>query len=188
MRATPATRAAIQDASSDRTRPRRAATTRDISITRLRDEIVSLATAPGHIATALPDLWFFRLDQSASFPRAHSPVMNLAVAISGRKTIRTGGHSEVNDPSRFLVMCGDVRYQAKVEASGGEPYIALKLQLPPEMVGRTLLELADAGVETPARRPPAAFSDALSPELAQPLLRLLSCLRDPAERRIVAPL
>ncbi|EJN01368.1 AraC family transcriptional regulator [Phyllobacterium sp. YR531] len=160
------------------------------AITHLAQHIKTLATAPGRIATALPDVWLFRADAPLAYARGYSSMLNVAVAISGRKTVRTGNYTQINDREHFLVMLGNRHYEADVEASPIKPYIALKFQLPPDLLGRTLMELAefDTTRQSKALPAPAAFVGKLDTALADPLLRLLTSLDDPAERRLIAPL
>jgi hypothetical protein len=125
-----------------------------------------------------------------SYVRGYSAMLNVAVAVSGRKTVRTGGRTETNDAEHYLVMHGSRHYEADVEASADNPYIALKFQLPPDILGPTLLELAELGGLEKAsfEAPPPAYVGRIEPALAEPLCRLLDCLDDPIERRLIAPL
>ncbi|WP_037093229.1 AraC family transcriptional regulator N-terminal domain-containing protein [Rhizobium leguminosarum] len=114
--------------------------------------------------------------------------MTLAVAASGKKTVLNG--RLVNDRRRFLVLHGERPYDAVVEASGDNPYIALKLQLPLLLVAKTLIELADTPypvLNTARTSELPAYCDELTEDLAGPLLRLLRAFDDPADCRMLAP-
>lgn len=147
-----------------------------------------LASAPGHTATALPELWLFRSDQALSLVRGYSAYSQVAVALSGRKWITCQGQTLLNDARQHVVLHGRHHYQAQVEASPAEPYIALKLQLPPALLGRTLLELLEGQLLPPRDVAAAAFVGEVSVPLADAFCRLLECLPHPAERRLLAPL
>lgn len=86
-------------------------------------------------------------------------------------------------------MHGGRHYEAQVEASRETPYIALKFQIPPAVLGRTLLDLVDLGAAGPCTAAPSpVFVGQLDDVLALPLSRLLDSLDDPVERAMVAPL
>lgn len=161
----------------------------DKSVSRLIARVRQLAVAPGHTHTALPDLWLFRADTSSTYVRGYSPTMNVALATSGRKTIRTGGYTQTSDAENYLVMHGSRYYQADVEASPDAPYVALKIQLQPDLVGPVLLELAElGGLKNKAFcPPPPAYIGQVDEPLADTVCRLLDCLESPIEQRLIAP-
>lgn len=158
-------------------------------VERLLARVSVLAAETGRMITPLPQLSFFRSDVPIAHVRGHSPVLNLAVATSGSKQIRIGPHVQTNDARRYLVMHGGRHYDASVAADADDPYVALKLQLPPETVGHVLVELAEAGGLGPASfdEPPPVFVGSVDPRLADALCRLLDCLDDPSEQRFLAP-
>ena len=156
-----------------------------IATARLADAILSLAQGPGETRTALPDLWVFQSDQPISLTRGYSGLMNIAVAATGQKRIRTGGLEALNDPGHFVVLPGGRHYQADVTP----PYTALKLQFAPLTLAEAFLELADAKGVSPRPEPaPPLFTGEVNDALADALLRLLGSLRDPVALRTLAPL
>lgn len=87
-----------------------------------------------------------------------------------------------------MVLHGERPYDAVLQGSEDEPYIALKLQLPPELVAKTLIELAETGYLPPkADMTVPAFCDVLTSDLATSLLRLIRVLGDPANCQMLAP-
>lgn len=62
------------------------------SVGKLVEQVRTLAT------------WVFRTDSPISYVRSYSSMMNIAVAVSGRKTVRIGNHIKVNDPKNYLLM------------------------------------------------------------------------------------
>lgn len=146
------------------------------------------ASAEGRMASAFPGLWFFRADRSRRIPRAHVSMTYLGVGGGGRKVIRAGGLEMAYDSEHFVVIRSNTDYEADIEASEARPYAALGLELPPGLVVRTLLDLVDSGTPEPPAASSAGWSGPLEPWLAEPLLRLLRCLDDRAERAVLAPL
>jgi len=168
----------------------KAETLRSNATTELQTRICAHASTVGRSATALPEVWFFRADAPESIVRMRAPMMTLAIAASGTKRVRIGPLALANDPMQFLVLHGGRSYDATVQASPTNPYTAMKLQLPPDIIARTLLDLADNGTAPPkgAKSPVPAFVGPVDELLAEPLCRILACLDDPLERRIIAPL
>jgi AraC-like DNA-binding protein len=152
--------------------------------------IRSLARDEGVTLTPLPGVWVIKICRSTPYHRGRNAGMSLAVAASGRKSVSIGKDRLVNDASRFMVLHGERSYEAEVEASMEVPYIALKLQLPPELVAKTLIEFAETGYsasdEALSSELPV-FCDKLTADLAAPLLRLIRSFDDPADCRMLAP-
>lgn len=148
----------------------------------------NLVKAEGVTLTRLPMVWAVKFSRSAPYYRGRNSGMSLAVAASGRKEVSVGKLVLVNDASRFLVLHGQRPYDAMVQGSEEEPYVALKLQLPSELIAKTLLELTETEYSptSPDVIPPA-FGDLLTPDLAAPLLRLIRALDDPTDCKMLAP-
>ena len=156
----------------------------------LLQEIRNLAECEGVTLTPIPRVWVMKISQSVAYHRGQNIGMSLAVAASGRKSVAIEKCRLVNDAKRFLVLHGERRYEAVVEASGHGPYIALKLQLPPDLIAKTLIEFAETGcISSNADRSQdlPAFCDDLTTDLAAPLLRLIRSLGDPADCKMLAP-
>jgi AraC-like DNA-binding protein len=78
-----------------------------------------------------------------------------------------------------------------IEASPDKPYLAFCLGLPPEMVARTLIALADAepaSAPPPPAAPVPAYVAPLDEAVTGTLVRLLRATSNPVEARVLAPL
>lgn len=147
-----------------------------------------LARCEGVMLTPLPRVWIVKFSQSAPYYRGRNTGTSLAIAASGTKLVSIENERFVNDVSRFMVLHGERPYDAVVQGSEEEPYVALKLQLPPELVAKTLVEFAETGYSPPkADMTVPAFCDDLTPDLATALLRLIRVLDDPADCLMLAP-
>ncbi|WP_160320382.1 AraC family transcriptional regulator [Rhizobium ecuadorense] len=148
----------------------------------------NLAKGEGVTLTPLPKVWVVKFSQSAPYYRGRNTGTSLAIAASGTKAVSVENNRLVNDESRFLVLHGERPYDAVVHGSEDVPYVALKLQLPPELVAKTLIEFAETGYSPPkVGRMLPAFCDFLTPDLATPLLRLIRALDDPIDCRMLTP-
>ncbi|WP_309663833.1 AraC family transcriptional regulator [Tabrizicola sp.] len=152
-------------------------------------QITALAVRPGLTLTAHPDVWIYCADAPVTAVRGYAEMMNIAVAASGRKTVRTGLHAASNDPAHVLFLPGGQRYLAEVTASPDVPYISLKLQFSPLALAGAFLELADAGeTGSHGKDAPPLYVDRLTAPLAEAVSRLITCLADPVDIRTLAPL
>lgn len=157
----------------------------------LVDRVAHRMTTEGRMVSALPGLWFFRYDKPTSKTTTRSTTMYLGVALQGTKRVHIGDRHMVYDRLSYFVVRGDVAYSAMVEdASPERPYLAIGLQIPPELVAQTLLDLVDVETSSAdnAEDGPPAFLSTLDDALIDALTRLLDTLDDPAQRRVLAPL
>ncbi|WP_269583341.1 helix-turn-helix transcriptional regulator [Roseibium sp. Sym1] len=158
-------------------------------VERLLSVVRDLATSEGVTPTPLANVWVMRIGNNVPYHRGRNSGLSVAVAVSGRKIVTLDGRTVVNDSGQVIAMHGDTAYEAVVRASPAEPYIALKLQLPPDLVAGTLVRFAETGQEPPsAENSSLLSSQPLDNALAGPLLRLLECFREPADCHMLAPL
>lgn len=148
--------------------------------------ICDLAVAEGITLTPIEQVWLVRMSEPLTVARARHQGVSLAIAASGCKIV----HGDVplhNTPGNFLVMSGTRAYQAQVHARADRPYIALKIQLPPALIAKTMASLSDLG-QDPATAPAVGdFCGPVTASLAEPVQRLLTLMRDPADSAILAP-
>jgi AraC-like DNA-binding protein len=154
----------------------------------LIDVVRARTAAPGMTASAIPGVWLIRVDRPTPLGPGCTPTMMVAFATQGKKRVRVGGLDLSYDARSYLVMRGETEYEAQiVEASPTRPYLAVGIQIPPDVVVHTMLALADhrpaAAVE-----PQPAFTAPLDERLLGALGRLLGCLDDAADRQVLAPL
>ncbi len=152
----------------------------------LAERVARAVPADGR-AEPLPGLRFFR----ASAPTAllHS-LSNLAFCViaQGRKEIYLGGDRYPYDPAHYLLTTLEMPIESRVaEASPARPYLSLRLDLDPGLVGSVLVE---AG-HRPQRRSPRVRAIDVSPldeNLLDAVVRLVRLVERPAEGRFMAPL
>lgn len=145
---------------------------------------------PGLVVTALPGLWFFHSPKCQPPKRSDTRMVTLAVILQGRKKVDFGDVTYVYHPGDFLFVLGEQRYLATVElAKSSEPYVSMAVQLEPEVIAKTVLELADAGLKfEDADAEPPAVVGRLERPIIDALDRLVGTLDDPVGRAVLAPL
>ncbi len=155
----------------------------------LKRLIARRASQEGRTASVLPGLWFFRFSSPYPPKINRTGAMYLAVAVSGAKHVQVSGEDLVYDRMSYLVLRGETEYcAAPVEATPEEPYLSLGMQLPPEVLLRTLLEVSEHGGVRESLPDARAFVSPLEGPLVDALCRLLHTLDRPLERQVLAPL
>jgi AraC-like DNA-binding protein len=155
----------------------------------LRARVARHAPDDGRNQSPLPEVRFMRSTRPTPHNRGHAPSLLLAVVVQGRKVARTEGRELSYDADSYLIVTGECEYESSiVEASPAAPYLSMMVQLPPEVVVRTLLSLGDAGAGAAGAAPADAYVSRLDPPLVEVLCRLLRTLDDPVERSVIAPL
>ncbi len=159
------------------------------AIAALSDAVRKFAKTEGVTPSPLGSVWALKLSECLPYHRGRNKGLSVAVAVSGLKRVSLGDKQIVNDPGHVIAFHGDASYSAVVEGTPAKPYLALKLQLSPELIAQTLVRLAetDAHASSPAKG--ALIScEPLDDELAGSLLRLVTSFRDPADCNVLAPL
>lgn len=138
-------------------------------------------------ATAIAELGLFRRDAPAP-PSACLVEPSIVLVVQGQKKMWLGGEGYLYDSQRFLVTSLDLPAQSEVlRASPAQPCLGLVLRLDL----RLLAELMAQGHLTP----PAQRANergmglgTVTPQLHEPLQRLLALLDEPASIPVLSPL
>lgn len=160
-------------------------------LAQLRALVLPRAKQVGLNAFDLPGAWLYRADRPEPMVKHNAALLRVGVIVQGRKQLHIDGGMLSYDESSCIVLTGEVDYSScVVEASVERPFISLTLEIPTELVVRTLLDLAEVCpvAAVPEGPPRSAFLAELDDRVLEPLVRLVGCLDDAAERKIVAPL
>jgi AraC-like DNA-binding protein len=147
-----------------------------------------LASGNGYSPTRLGAVRIIRSDA----PRPRSPVVyesSVVILAQGRKRGFLGGETYRYDASNYLVLTVPLPFECETEASPEQPLLGLSIRLEPQTIAEMLLELPES---VPAPSSPndvsrGIFSTALDPAMAGATLRLLQCLSDEADARVLGP-
>ncbi|MEQ1505227.1 MAG: AraC family transcriptional regulator [Myxococcota bacterium] len=148
----------------------------------LLQRLLSLAPTEGRTASVIPGVWFFHHDRPTPPARYRASTLSAGLVVRGRKAVRVDGTELWYDPASYFVVRGDTVYDANVAEA---PYLAIGLEIPPQVVVETLLALGPAAGPTPAV---SAFVAPVDEPLRDAMVRLVTTSADPVERRILAPL
>ena len=158
----------------------------------LRALVLPRAPQCGGNRLAIPGALVYRADAPEIFAKRSASTLSVGVVLQGRKEVRVDGDVLSYDEAHCIVLTGEVDYESRVlEASPTRPYLSLVLAVAPDLVARTLLELAEVDGTPPrptASAPRSAFLARVDDDVLAPLVRLVHTLDDAAERRVIAPL
>jgi AraC-like DNA-binding protein len=122
---------------------------------------------------------------SGSVPRA--PVVyqpKILIVGQGRKRAYLGGEVYQYDPFNYLVLTVPLPAECETEASPEEPLLLLAINVEPAMLGEMLLEMDEPS--PPAATTPRGIScTPMSEGLGGAVIRLLECLKDPLDSRML---
>jgi AraC-like DNA-binding protein len=155
-----------------------------------RDELVE------RIARAIRDDGKVKPLQGLYLHRASSPtglvhgVTSLAFCViaQGRKEILLGDHRYQYDPYHYLLTTVELPVVSQVvEASPERPYLSLRLELDPTLVGSVMVE---AGYSSPKSHADVRAIDVspLDASLLDGVVRLVRLMDSPSEARFLVPL
>jgi AraC-like DNA-binding protein len=113
---------------------------------------------------------------------------SFCIIAQGSKRVYLGEQCYRYDPTRYLLTTVEVPVRSCViDASGERPYLSLRLDLDPALVGSVMV---DAGLPAPSSQTgaKALAVSALNADLLDATLRLVRLMHAPAEARVLVPL
>ena len=152
----------------------------------LVDRIARVIPEDG-VIQPLPGLYLGR--RSVPLEKVHSVLEpSFCVIAQGSKVVFLGDHRYQYDPFNYLLTTLELpRVSQVLEASKEQPYLSLRLELDPNLVGSVLMEAGYA--HTSAKTDVGAtVVSALDADLLDAIVRLVRLVDLPAEARILMPL
>ncbi|TBU83525.1 AraC family transcriptional regulator [Phytopseudomonas dryadis] len=123
---------------------------------------------------------------SLPMPTLYRPC--LCVIAQGRKDIRLGAEQYIYDPLNYLVASVTLPVTGQViEATPQQPYLSMRLDIDPTLIGNLLAEAGPIGEPNPGANC-ALFVDRLDLPMLDALIRLLRLLDTPRDTDMLAPL
>ena len=112
----------------------------------------------------------------------------LSIIAQGVKTVIVGQEVYEYDPTRMLVYSVALPVAAQVtQASFSEPYLALRLDLEPQKIAELVLKVYPHGVP-PIQERSAVYIAPVDLSIVGAAIRLMECLGQPGDTRLLAPL
>lgn len=163
-----------------------------ISRARLRDMVAARTPADGRTDALYPGLRCYRFSRPIRYEKTQRLTPGVVVVLQGRKTAHLGDDRRSLDygATQCLVLGAEVACLGTVVgASAEEPYLAIHLDLPPDVLVKSFVALAESGkLMAEPTRLTENFTAPVSPEVVEAFARLLLAADDPVDRRTLAPL
>jgi AraC-like DNA-binding protein len=158
---------------------------------RLRDMVAARTPVDGRTDALYPGLRCYRFSHPIRYEKTQRLTPGVVVVLQGRKTAHLGGnHSLAYGATQCLVLGAEVACLGTVVgASAAAPYLAIHLDLPPEVLVKSVVALAECGtLQAEPARVTENFTAPVGPEVVEAFARLLLAADDPVDRRTLAPL
>jgi len=153
---------------------------------RLAELLDTLAVNEGAQPTAVSGVQLARISQpSPRRPILYEPMI-LFLAQGGKRAY-LGGKVLRYDAGNYLALSVPVPVECEVDASPAQPLLAVRIAVEPALLAEILVNL-DVNLDGPAREgdvPRGIDASPLTPEISDAVVRLLECLRRPADSRIL---
>jgi AraC-like DNA-binding protein len=153
---------------------------------RMTSLLRSLATAEGIHPTAIEGVQLMR----ASQPIRRIQVLyepGIVIVGQGRKRGYLGDQVFTYDAHNYLVLSVPLPFECETEASPEEPLLAVSIRVDLAVLGELLMKMDGAHASPNPSIPQGIYSTELDLQLSETTVRLLECLSNPPETRILGP-
>nr|WP_308606351.1 AraC family transcriptional regulator [Massilia sp. DJPM01] len=113
--------------------------------------VAARAVSEGRTDSIWPGLRYYRFSTPLRYDKIQTLAPGIVVVLQGRKCARLGASTLAYDEMSCLVLGAETRCEGTVvEASPGLPYLAIHMDLPPDLLVKTFITLADAAPSSTA--------------------------------------
>jgi AraC-like DNA-binding protein len=157
-------------------------------LARLADLVRAHAPYDGHFKLRLPGLEVVRASKPNQ-ERIHGLARPaLCVVAQGAKTVFLGDETLAYDASRMLIFSMDMPVSGQVtQASPGEPFLCLKVELDPARIAELVLKVYPNGLPQ-AQKNLAIFAAPSEPAIIAAAVRLVELMAQTDDAELIAPL
>ena len=146
----------------------------------------ALAVREGIHPTALDGVTLMRVSQ----PMPRMPVLyepGIVIVGQGRKRGYLGDQVYTYDAHNYLVLSVPLPFECETEASPERPMLAVSIRVDLAVLAELLMKMDGAHRAAAAAIPEGIYSTRLDARLTETTVRLLECLTDAAEAKILGP-
>jgi AraC-like DNA-binding protein len=146
----------------------------------------SLAIREGTHPTAIEGVNLMRVSR----PIPRTPVLyepGIVIVGQGRKHGYLGDQVYTYDAHNYLVLSVPLPFECETEARPDWPLLAITIRVDLAVLAELLMKMDGAHHSVTATMPEGIYSTKLDAKLSETTVRLLECLGDPAEARILGP-
>jgi AraC-like DNA-binding protein len=157
-------------------------------LARLAELIRAHAPYDGHFNLRLPGLEVIRASKPNQEPIHGIVRPALCVVAQGAKTVFLGEETLAYDASRMLVFSVDMPVSGQItQASPGEPFLCLKIELDPARIADLGLKVHPNGLPQ-AQKNLAIFAAPSEPAIIQAAVRLVEMMAQAEDAELIAPM
>lgn len=150
--------------------------------------VAARATEEGRNDSLQPGLRYYRFSHATRYRKKQILMPGIVVVLQGAKTAHFGDRALSYDAMRYLVLCAEAVCDATtVDATPERPYLAIHLDLPPDLLARTLLNMGEPP-PAPSEAPPGSYVAPIDDAVLDAMARLVQACDDPTDRKLIAPL
>ena len=150
--------------------------------------IAAYAPHDGSFALRIPGLYasrFSRINRECVHTLRSA---SLCIIAQGAKTVIVNQEQYEYDASRMIVFSVALPVAAQItRASHSEPYLSLKLDLEPHKIAELVLKVFQRGLP-PAQERKAVYLAPVTSNIVNAATRLMQCLAQPGDARLLGPL
>ena len=154
---------------------------------RLTALLGKLATTQGiHPAATLEDVFLMRTDR----PYPRMPVLyepSIVIVGQGRKRGYLGDQIFVYDAHNYLVLSVPLPFECETEASPEKPMLGVSIRVDLGVLAELMMKMDRGAAPGAEAMPQGIYSTRLDARLSETTVRLLECLSDPVDARILGP-
>ncbi|MEM6454356.1 MAG: AraC family transcriptional regulator [Acidobacteriota bacterium] len=153
----------------------------------LIQRIAQHAPTEGFHDTAIPGLRLYRQNHATTEPLPTIYDPSICVIVQGVKCLRFGAETITYDAGHYLVNALTLPLAATIpEAAPAMPFLGFLIRFDPVQVGKLLAEIDDLIAWPSDMSVRAIDACPITPGLAQATHRLIGCLVDPVDRKVLA--
>jgi AraC-like DNA-binding protein len=148
--------------------------------------LASLATREGSQPTILDNVRLMKA--SKNLPRM--PVLyepGIVIVGQGRKRGYLGDQVYTYDAHNYLVLSVPLPFECETEAGADGPLLAVQIRVDLVVLAELLMKMDGTHRSGPQEMPQGIYSTALDGRLSETTVRLLECLRNPVEAKVLGP-
>ncbi|MES2952731.1 MAG: AraC family transcriptional regulator [Pseudomonadota bacterium] len=159
-------------------------------VAHLRGMVAQRAQREGRTDAPYAGLRYYRFSWPIEYHKTQVLMPGLVVVLQGRKTARLRQQVLAYDALHCLILGSEAACHGTVVTANADwPYLAIHLDLPPDILVKTLIALEEVSAKPPVSPELAPHVVApVDPRVLEAFTRLLPALDDPVDRLTIAPL
>lgn len=155
----------------------------------LRTLVAEQAPREGRNDSLLSGFRYYRFSQPIEYQKKQLLMPGIVVVLQGSKRVKLANRALCYDNTCYLVLGSDaVCYGTVVTATTDRPYLAIHLDLPPALLVKASIALADVDESNEGATPNQSYTTPINIEVLDAFTRLVNATECAVNRATIAPL